>query len=1040
MPHTKTHDPSRTTTLRNKFAQSLRARFSKLNIDIITSIVTNDVFGLKRNPVFNPDSLQVNQPIPPGGLSGETDAEKLLSFQLWLQTEIDNNVLGIGIAAGIDVAGATVATLPIEAPGQFLNTFITSAYNKGRARALQEAGKAGILSETQAVSSAFAQGIPANRLAHLQQIVFTELKGVTDAMSQQISRELSLGLINGDGPRTIARNITKKVNDIGKKRATLIARTETIRAHHLGNIDTLEAAGVEGVKVLAEWVTAGDDRVCPNCDALQGQIFTLKEIRGLIPLHPLCRCVAVPAGVGETVRDDKGKVTIESREIEDIPKSDINSTDKEVQAILDKAQKAGDIKESEKIDILNNANNMIGNTVADILQAVREGINEAKKPPEIIKGKDGLHGYHGPRAKDGKAGDAGGEGVGISFIDNVGRDILFYMTNGKGYRLKNVIPKDGVDGEDAVGLKHIICNENKEVIVKLTDGTLQVIGRFEDGEDGKPGASIKNAFIKNQDLFIELTDGETINTGQILNPEEVVEQLKEFLDPISVVDADINDLGMLILELSNGETINAGRARAKTPDHQIDSQLGRFRFRKPDGRWGKWIEVPRRRGGGGGIGEAPIDGKQYARKDAAWTIITGGGGSGDMTKAVYDPASINEQLVGLIASQTLTNKTLTAPVINSPTGIVKADVGLGNVDNTSDADKPVSTAQQTALDLKEALANKGVNSGYSPLDASALVPLVHLPDSVKTGSEYKGAYNASTNTPTIINGTGSNGDYFRVSVAGSQDFGAGSITFFIGDIVVYNGTTLIWERIAGNPDLVQSVAGKQGVVTLDAADITDFDTEVSNNADVVLNIAKVTNANHTGDATGAIALTLANAAITGKSTVTVDGADFLLISQTSDSGNLKKILASDVIVGLDFYQSSQTAAASQDINSVAGIAISFGTTDKANAFVTDTSDTLKTIDEDGDYLVSFHLYALKTTNNTVNIAVGLRVNGVMSGKMLSGDISGPSTRPTFTVDATDRFFTFSATDTVEVVAIQIDGNNNPVDTVEESCWFTLKKV
>lgn len=32
--------------------------------------------------------------------------------------------------------------------------------------------------------------------------------------------------------------------------------------------------------------------------------------------------------------------------------------------------------------------------------------------------------------------------------------------------------------------------------------------------------------------------------------------------------------------------------------------------------------------------------------------------------------------------------------------LVKADVGLGNVDNTSDAGKPVSTAQQTALDLK----------------------------------------------------------------------------------------------------------------------------------------------------------------------------------------------------------------------------------------------------------------------------------------------------------------------------------------------------
>lgn len=52
------------------------------------------------------------------------------------------------------------------------------------------------------------------------------------------------------------------------------------------------------------------------------------------------------------------------------------------------------------------------------------------------------------------------------------------------------------------------------------------------------------------------------------------------------------------------------------------------------------------------------------------------------------------------ATQTLTNKTITSPVINTPTGIVKGDVGLGNVDNTSDASKPVSTAQQNALNLK----------------------------------------------------------------------------------------------------------------------------------------------------------------------------------------------------------------------------------------------------------------------------------------------------------------------------------------------------
>ena len=57
-------------------------------------------------------------------------------------------------------------------------------------------------------------------------------------------------------------------------------------------------------------------------------------------------------------------------------------------------------------------------------------------------------------------------------------------------------------------------------------------------------------------------------------------------------------------------------------------------------------------------------------------------------------------LVTTTGSQTLTNKTIT-----SPSGLVKGDVGLGSVDNTADTAKPVSTAQQTALDLKANLAS-----------------------------------------------------------------------------------------------------------------------------------------------------------------------------------------------------------------------------------------------------------------------------------------------------------------------------------------------
>lgn len=51
-----------------------------------------------------------------------------------------------------------------------------------------------------------------------------------------------------------------------------------------------------------------------------------------------------------------------------------------------------------------------------------------------------------------------------------------------------------------------------------------------------------------------------------------------------------------------------------------------------------------------------------------------------------------------------TTRTVAGKALSSDVTLVKGDVGLGNVDNTSDANKPVSTATQTALNLKADLA------------------------------------------------------------------------------------------------------------------------------------------------------------------------------------------------------------------------------------------------------------------------------------------------------------------------------------------------
>jgi very-short-patch-repair endonuclease len=46
--------------------------------------------------------------------------------------------------------------------------------------------------------------------------------------------------------------------------------------------------GVEGVRVMAEWVTAGDGRVCPLCAPMDGKVFTIDQIENMIPAHPNC--------------------------------------------------------------------------------------------------------------------------------------------------------------------------------------------------------------------------------------------------------------------------------------------------------------------------------------------------------------------------------------------------------------------------------------------------------------------------------------------------------------------------------------------------------------------------------------------------------------------------------------------------------------------------------------------------------------------------------------------------------------------------------
>jgi hypothetical protein len=88
------------------------------------------------------------------------------------------------------------------------------------------------------------------------------------------------------------------------------------------------------------------------------------------------------------------------------------------------------------------------------------------------------------------------------------------------------------------------------------------------------------------------------------------------------------------------------------------------------------------------------------------------------------------------------------------------------------------------------------------------------------GVEYQGTWNASTNTPALASGVGTQGYYYVVSVAGSTNLD-GITTWELGDWAIFNGTT--WQKV-DNTDAVVSVNGYTGIVTLSAADVSAVPT------------------------------------------------------------------------------------------------------------------------------------------------------------------------------------------------------------------------
>jgi len=596
-------DPTHTLTIRNKFVSEFRRRLRTIRGFITKSLVDNDALGLINTSGQGRESFRRftgNMPAGRNQFVRPTQAGSIQAFREWFQEQLDEQVLQV-------TRNPLTGTVEQIRP-QWTEKYIQQGYLSGVNQATESVRASGIITPSIAPTidklnlvQIQANPVHASAMETLFQRTFSELTGMTDTMKQQVARNLADGLLAGDGPRAIARNMNKTMQTLGK-RAEVIARTETIRAHANASLNQMSVLGVTEVNVVVEFSTAGDNRVCPQCSYLEGRIFTIEKAQGIIPVHPQCRCTWIPANVGERRDPNVSDEGFGDR----IPQSRI--------------EEFGDVRIS---DVEREVTDIIGFTPP----------SRAIPNKTILHGKDGERGvsvaYSEINASgcleihytDGLFQNVGKvQGSGIKDIQIQNERLLIHTTEGKVFDVGSVMGRAGKDGQD---------------------GKNGIDGRT--GDKGEDGIGIKGTGLIDGMLFLELTNGNIHNLGKVIGDAGAKgdkgdagkqgEQGEAGQDGINadIIESISHNDNTIIFNFESGRVIetelqlNEAKPEEFVERIELNNAKTMWRFRMFGEAWSEWIRIGGR-GGGGGIGEAPKDGKTYGRNNGEWVEVSTGDG------------------------------------------------------------------------------------------------------------------------------------------------------------------------------------------------------------------------------------------------------------------------------------------------------------------------------------------------------------------------------------------------------------------------------
>jgi SPP1 gp7 family putative phage head morphogenesis protein len=228
---------------------------------------------------------------------GEVTIEITGALQAWprdLQAAV--RVVNQAFAEATRVAARQLPTVAARSSFTLVNQQAVRAAELRSAQLVREVTDETRRAIRSSIAKAISTGLPPREAARLIKPVI----GLTERQAGAVLRQRALLAKQGASSAHITKVSDRYAAQLLRRRAVLIARTETIRASTDGQLELwrqARAAGFLGPDTMKRWTVTPDDRLCPQCSGLNGKVVGLDELfPGSIqgpPAHPACRCAVV---------------------------------------------------------------------------------------------------------------------------------------------------------------------------------------------------------------------------------------------------------------------------------------------------------------------------------------------------------------------------------------------------------------------------------------------------------------------------------------------------------------------------------------------------------------------------------------------------------------------------------------------------------------------------------------------------------------------------------------------------------------------------